>query len=131
MCGGSGTRLWPASRESMPKQFIPLLDDLSNFQITAKRFDHPAFTKPLIVASSEVRFIAAEQLQAIGLEAEIVLEPMRRDSAAAVAVAACLAARRGPDTVALVGHGLGAADANVYPELSMLRAVSSGDDPEG
>ena len=102
MCGGSGTRLWPASRESMPKQFIPLLDDLSNFQITAKRFDHPAFTKPLIVASSEVRFIAAEQLQAIGLEAEIVLEPMRRDSAAAVAVAACLAARRGPDTVALV-----------------------------
>ena len=41
MCGGSGTRLWPASRESMPKQFIPLLEDLSNFQVTARRFDHP------------------------------------------------------------------------------------------
>ncbi len=102
MCGGSGTRLWPASRESMPKQFIPLLEDLSNFQITAKRFDHPAFLKPLILASSDVRFIAAEQLQAIGVAAEIVLEPVRRDSAAAVAVAACLAQRGGSDTVVLV-----------------------------
>ncbi len=100
MCGGSGTRLWPASRESMPKQFIPLLEDLSNFQVTAKRFSHPAFFKPLVLASNDVRFIVAEQLQAVGVEAEIALEPMRRDSAAAVAVAACLAERRGPGTVA-------------------------------
>ncbi len=102
MCGGSGTRLWPASRESMPKQFIPLLEDLSNFQVTAKRFSHPAFSKPLVLASNDVRFIVAEQLQAVGVEAEIALEPMRRDSAAAVAVAACLAERREPGTVALV-----------------------------
>ena len=102
MCGGSGTRLWPASRESMPKQFIPLLEDLSNFQVTAKRFADPAFAKPLVLASSDVRFIAAEQLQAVEVEAEIVLEPMRRDSAAAVAVATCLAQRQGPETVALV-----------------------------
>jgi mannose-1-phosphate guanylyltransferase/mannose-6-phosphate isomerase len=102
MCGGSGTRLWPASRESMPKQFIPLLQDLSNFQVTALRFAHPAFARPLILASSDVRFIAAEQLQAIGVAAEIVLEPMRRDSGAAVAVATCLAGRQAPDTVALV-----------------------------
>ncbi len=102
MCGGSGTRLWPASRESMPKQFIPLLEDLSNFQVTAKRFSHPAFSKPLVLASNDVRFIVAEQLQAVGVEAEIALEPMRRDSAAAVAVAACLAERREAGTVALV-----------------------------
>ena len=102
MCGGSGTRLWPASRESMPKQFIPLLDELSNFQLTAKRFAHPAFGKPLVVAGNDVRFIVAEQLAAVGVEAEIALEPMRRDSAAAVAVAALLAERRGPGTVALV-----------------------------
>ena len=102
MCGGSGTRLWPASRESMPKQFIPLLDDLSNFQLTAKRFSHPAFGKPLVIAGNDVRFIVAEQLAAVGVEAEIALEPTRRDSAAAVAVAAVLAERRGPGTVALV-----------------------------
>ncbi len=102
MCGGSGTRLWPASRESMPKQFIPLLEDLSNFQVTAKRFAHAAFAKPLVVAGNDVRFIVAEQLAAVGVEAEIALEPMRRDSAAAVAVAALLAERRGPGTVALV-----------------------------
>jgi mannose-1-phosphate guanylyltransferase/mannose-6-phosphate isomerase len=86
----------------MPKQFIPLLDALSNFQVTAKRFSHPIFSKPLVVASNDVRFIVAEQLQAAGVEAEIVLEPMRRDSAAAVAVAVCLAERRAPGTVALV-----------------------------
>ena len=102
MCGGSGTRLWPASRESMPKQFIPLLQDLSSFQVTALRFAHPAFARPLILASSDVRFIAAEQLQAIGVDAEIVLEPTRRDSGAAAAVAACLAGRQAPETVALV-----------------------------
>ena len=102
MCGGSGTRLWPASRESMPKQFIPLLEDLSNFQLTVRRFGHPAFLKPLVLASNDVRFIVAEQLGAIGVEADIALEPMRRDSAAAVAVAACLAERRGSRTVAVV-----------------------------
>ncbi len=102
LCGGSGTRLWPASRETMPKQFIPLLGDLSSFQATVQRVSHGAFERPAILASSDVRFIVAEQLQAIGVAADIVLEPSRRDSAAAVAVAACLAARRGPGTIVLV-----------------------------
>jgi mannose-1-phosphate guanylyltransferase/mannose-6-phosphate isomerase len=86
----------------MPKQFIPLLEDLSNFQVTAKRFDHPGFARPLVLASSDVRFIVAEQLHAIGISAEIALEPMRRDSAAAVAVATCLAQRGGQETVVLI-----------------------------
>jgi mannose-1-phosphate guanylyltransferase/mannose-6-phosphate isomerase len=102
MCGGSGTRLWPASRESMPKQFIALLDTLSSFQKTAARFSDPCFQKPIVLASSDVRFIVAEQLLALGVEAEIVLEPARRDSAAAVAVAACMAARRAPRTIVLI-----------------------------
>ncbi len=102
MCGGSGTRLWPASRESMPKQFIPLLGPLSSFQTTAQRVAGEHFARLIVVATSDVRFIAAEQLQAIGVEADIVLEPERRDSAAAVAVAACLAGRRDPRAVALV-----------------------------
>ncbi len=102
MCGGSGTRLWPASRESMPKQFIPLLRDLSTFQMTAQRVTGAPFTRPLVLASSEVRFIAAEQLAEAGVEADIVLEPIRRDSGAAVAVAACLAARSAPDALVLI-----------------------------
>ena len=116
LCGGSGTRLWPSSRESRPKQFIPLLDELSNFQHTARRFVHPAFAKPLVVAGNDVRFIVAEQLAAVGVAADIVLEPARRDSAAAVAVAACLAERRGPGTVALIvaaDHLIGDMDAFV------------------
>jgi mannose-1-phosphate guanylyltransferase/mannose-6-phosphate isomerase len=114
LCGGSGTRLWPASRESMPKQFIPLLGDLSSFQATVRRVSDGAFERPVILASSDVRFIVAEQLQAIGVAAEIVLEPSRRDSAPAVAVAACLAARRGPGTIVLVlaaDHLIGDAEA--------------------
>ena len=102
MCGGSGTRLWPASRESMPKQFIPLLHELSSFQTTARRVSQETFLKPLVLASSEVRFIAAEQLQQADIAADIILEPLRRDSAAAVAVAACVAMRRDPSTVVLI-----------------------------
>ena len=102
LCGGSGTRLWPASRDSMPKQFIPFLGELSSFQATARRLAGPEFERLTVLASDDVRFIVAEQLQAIGLEADIVLEPVRRDSAAAVAVAACLAARQDPEATVLV-----------------------------
>src|SRR5687768_4067599 len=103
LCGGSGTRLWPASRESMPKQFIPLLDEWSSFQATVRRVGDPAvFARPVVLTGSDVRFIAAEQLAQARVEAEIVLEPMRRDSALAVAVAACYAARTDPEAVVLI-----------------------------
>ncbi len=102
MCGGAGTRLWPASRESMPKQFIPLIGELSSFQATAKRVTGEGFARLVVLATHDVRFIAAEQLQAIGIKADIVLEPERRDSAAAVAVAACLTARHDPGATALI-----------------------------
>jgi mannose-1-phosphate guanylyltransferase/mannose-6-phosphate isomerase len=102
MCGGSGTRLWPASRESMPKQFIKLLGDLSTFQTAARRVSaSDVFLRPVIVASNDVRFIVAEQLSEIGVEADILLEPVRRDSAAAVAVATCYAAEKHPEAVVM------------------------------
>jgi len=94
MCGGSGTRLWPASRESLPKQLIPLLSEHSSFQNAAKRVgDTSLFLRPLVMANAQSRFIVAEQLAELGTEADIILEPARRDSAATVAVAAAYAAR--------------------------------------
>lgn len=103
LCGGSGTRLWPASRDSMPKQFIALFETLSTFQMTAKRVEDGAlFARPVVISNADVRFIVAEQLKAVGIEADIVLEPVRRDSAAAVAVGALAALRRDPKAIVLV-----------------------------
>src|SRR5207302_10391111 len=102
MCGGAGTRLWPVSRESMPKQFVPLVGDRSMFQQTLERVADPMFARPIVITNTDFRFIVAEQLRELGIEAEIVLEPARRDSGPAVAVAAVLAARRDPAAIALV-----------------------------
>ena len=102
MCGGSGTRVWPESRETLPKQFIPLVGDRSTFQTTMQMLADPVFETPIVISNKDYRFLLADQLREIGAEAEIVLEPMRRDSGPAVAVAAGLAARRAPDTVVVV-----------------------------
>lgn len=103
MCGGAGTRLWPVSREGSPKQFIPLIGDRSTFQQAFERTsDKDLFGPPIVVTNSDFRFIVAEQLRVLGVEAEIVLEPARRDSGPAVAVAAELVARRDPKAIVLV-----------------------------
>lgn len=95
MAGGAGTRLWPLSRDSMPKQFIGLLGDgLSTFQATLLRVQGAGFDKPVVVTNHEFRFVVAEQMQAVGVSGEIVLEPERRDSAAAIAVGALLVSQR-------------------------------------
>jgi len=95
MAGGAGTRLWPVSREKMPKQFVDLLGDgLSTFQTTIRRVSGPDFARPIVITGNDFRFVVAEQMQALGIEGDIVLEPERRDSAAAVAVGALMAARR-------------------------------------
>lgn len=102
MCGGAGTRLWPASRESMPKQFIALFSKHSMFQQTMMRVvAEDLFGKPIVVTGADFRFIVAEQLSQIGIDAEIVLEPQRRDSCAAIAVATLLGLGRGGDSVLL------------------------------
>jgi mannose-1-phosphate guanylyltransferase / mannose-6-phosphate isomerase len=102
MCGGSGTRVWPESRETLPKQFIPLIGERSTFQTTMQMLDDPAFERPIVISNVDYRFLVADQLRGIGAQAEIVLEPMRRDSGPAVAVAANLAARRAQETVVVV-----------------------------
>jgi mannose-1-phosphate guanylyltransferase/mannose-6-phosphate isomerase len=103
MCGGAGTRLWPVSRESMPKQFVPLVGERSTFQQTLMRISDPAmFARPIVITNTDFRFIVAEQLRDIGIAADIVLEPTRRDSGPAVAVAAVLAERRDPQAAVLV-----------------------------
>ena len=100
MCGGAGTRLWPASRENRPKQFLPLFGPHSTFQETIRRVADPAlFGRPIVVTNGQYRFLVAEQLAAIGAEADILLEPMRRDSGPAIVAGANYALRRGGDPV--------------------------------
>jgi mannose-1-phosphate guanylyltransferase/mannose-6-phosphate isomerase len=102
MCGGAGTRLWPASREGRPKQFLRLFGRYSTFQETVHRVcDESLFGAPIIVTNGQYRFLVAEQLAEIGVAADILLEPIRRDSAAAIAAGAIFAKRRGGNPVIL------------------------------
>jgi mannose-1-phosphate guanylyltransferase/mannose-6-phosphate isomerase len=103
MCGGSGTRVWPESRESRPKQFNALIGERSTFQmIVGLLGDREIFDAPLVITNAAYRFLVAEQLEEIGAQATIVLEPTRRDSGPAVAVAASVAARSDPGTIVAV-----------------------------
>ena len=103
MCGGAGTRLWPASRERLPKQFMPLIGAQTLFQDTARRVaDAELFDRPIVITGENYRQLVDEQLRAIGIAADVVLEPERRDSAPAVAVATALGLRRGADALLMV-----------------------------
>jgi mannose-1-phosphate guanylyltransferase / mannose-6-phosphate isomerase len=103
MCGGSGTRVWPESRESLPKQFIPLIGDRSTFQSIVSLVGDPTiFERPVVITNFDYRFRVVEQLKEVCAEATIVLEPERRDSAAAVGAAAAWAAMRDPKTIVAV-----------------------------
>jgi mannose-1-phosphate guanylyltransferase/mannose-6-phosphate isomerase len=103
MCGGAGTRLWPVSRESMPKQFVPLVGKASTFQqVLARITDPELFARPIVITKDDFRFVVAEQLRERDIEADIVLEPIRRDSGPAVTVAAVLAAERDGNALVLV-----------------------------
>lgn len=103
LSGGSGTRLWPLSREAYPKQFLPLAGELTMLQATWKRVAPIAARGPLVIANEEHRFVAAEQLQQVGAEpAAIILEPVGRNTAPAIAVAALEATREGADALLLV-----------------------------
>ncbi|QSQ31345.1 mannose-1-phosphate guanylyltransferase/mannose-6-phosphate isomerase [Xanthomonas translucens] len=103
LSGGSGTRLWPLSRESYPKQFLPLVGEHSMLQATWLRAAPVAGHAPIVVANEEHRFVAAEQLQQIGVKPQsILLEPKGRNTAPAIAVAALEATRNGADPLLLV-----------------------------
>ncbi|AEM49862.1 mannose-1-phosphate guanylyltransferase/mannose-6-phosphate isomerase [Stenotrophomonas maltophilia] len=103
LSGGSGTRLWPLSREAYPKQFLPLASEQTMLQATWQRVAPIAARGPLVIANEEHRFVAAEQLQQVGAEpAAIILEPVGRNTAPAIAVAALEATRDGADALLLV-----------------------------
>src|SRR6201999_2120452 len=102
MCGGAGTRLWPASREVRPKQFLPLFGPRSTFQNTLTRVSDPAlFARRIVITNAAYRFMVLEQLAEIGIEADVLLEPARRDSGAAIAAGAAFAQTRERDAVVL------------------------------
>src|SRR6202790_102229 len=102
MCGGAGTRLWPASREGHPKQFLPLFGARSTFQDTMLRVsDEALFERPIVITNTVYRFMVIEQLAEIGLEADVLLEPMRRDSGPAIAAGAAFAQMRDREAIVL------------------------------
>lgn len=103
LCGGEGSRLWPVSRRDYPKQFTALVGEWSCFQQAVLRFrDVPHAGAPVIVAGEAHEWIIREQLEAIGIEADIILEPEGRDSAPAVAAAAAYLISRGKDAPAIM-----------------------------
>jgi mannose-1-phosphate guanylyltransferase/mannose-6-phosphate isomerase len=100
LSGGSGTRLWPVSRESFPKQFWGLMSERPMIVETALRGTGAGFAAPIIVCNVEHRFLVAEQLRDAGItDARIVLEPVGRNSAPAIAAAALLVAQTDPQAV--------------------------------
>ncbi|WP_341927060.1 mannose-1-phosphate guanylyltransferase/mannose-6-phosphate isomerase [Stenotrophomonas geniculata] len=103
LSGGSGTRLWPLSREAYPKQFLPLVGDDTMLQATWKRVASIAGAAPIVVANQEHRFMAAEQLRECKvLPQALILEPVGRNTAPAIAIAALQALAAGDDALLLV-----------------------------
>ena len=104
MAGGSGSRLWPLSRQLNPKQFLPLADaDFSMLQATIQRLDGLGAALPRLICNEQHRFLAAEQLRLLGLEkAGILLEPVGRNTAPAIALAALQACSEAEDPILLI-----------------------------
>jgi mannose-1-phosphate guanylyltransferase/mannose-6-phosphate isomerase len=130
MCGGAGTRLWPASREVRPKQFLPLFGTHSTFQDTLLRVsDADLFERPIVVTNAAYRFMVLEQLAEIGLEADVLLEPMRRDSGPAIVAGAAFARARDGEAVVLAlaaDHVVGDKEAFLAACREGLAAAESG-----
>jgi mannose-1-phosphate guanylyltransferase/mannose-6-phosphate isomerase len=122
LAGGKGTRLWPMSRSSRPKQFLQLTGDLSLFQLTLKRLSDPTrYDRPIVVTNAEYRFLVAEQASEAGVELDaVILEPMARNTAAAIAAATLIAARNGTRLV----HVL-ASDHNIRVDEAYISAIDT------
>lgn len=103
LCGGSGTRLWPLSRKSFPKQFVQLGEGETLFQASARRLVGPDIKKPVIITNSDFRFIVTEQLAEAGIDpGPILIEPSPRNTAPAILAAVLFLADQDPDALVLV-----------------------------
>lgn len=123
LSGGSGTRLWPLSRASKPKQFLSFAGERSLFQDTILRCRGDVFdSRPIVVGADSHRFLLAEDLLGIGVEADILLEPAARNSCAAIAAGCLQALKRAPDAVVLVL----AADHHIPDAAAFASAVAEG-----
>jgi mannose-1-phosphate guanylyltransferase/mannose-6-phosphate isomerase len=119
LCGGSGTRLWPLSRKSYPKQFSDLMDGGTLFQASARRTAAPGYAPPVVVTNADFRFIVREQLATAGITpAAVLIEPEGKNTAAAVLAAALWVAARDPDAMLLV-----APSDHVIPDAAAFRAA--------
>ncbi|MGA0615145.1 mannose-1-phosphate guanylyltransferase/mannose-6-phosphate isomerase [Paracoccus sp. KR1-242] len=124
LAGGSGTRLWPVSRKSFPKQFAPLIGDETLFQASARRLSGPRYAAPIVMTNADFRFIVAEQLTSMGIDpAGILIEPSGRNTAPAILAAALTVAQTDPDGLLLV-----APSDHVVPDAEAFgRAVDLGE----
>ena len=119
LCGGAGTRLWPLSRKSYPKQFVPLTGQETLFQSSAKRLTGAGFAAPLVITGSDFRFIVTEQLHDAGIDpGAILIEPEGRNTAPAVLAAALYISQSNPDALMLV-----APSDHVVPDSDAFRAA--------
>jgi mannose-1-phosphate guanylyltransferase/mannose-6-phosphate isomerase len=122
LSGGAGTRLWPLSRNARPKQFLKFASEHSLMQNTVLRCAGVEFDRrPIIVSGESQRFLIAEDVRDINVEADIILEPMRRDSCAAIVAGALQALRRSPDAIVLIL----AADHHIPDRAHFTKAVAS------
>jgi mannose-1-phosphate guanylyltransferase len=102
LCGGAGTRLWPASRADRPKQFQPLVGDRSSFQQTLQRLEGLAPEELIVVTGQAHLAMVQEQVDALGLTATVIIEPEARDSAPAIAAAAAYVQAKDPGGIVLM-----------------------------
>ena len=129
LCGGSGMRLWPISREAFPKQFHKLVGSESLFQQTCRRLSGPLFGDPFVIANHQHRFLIAEQLEEIRLtQSSVVLEPIGRNTAPAACIAALIASKTDPDALLLLApadHVIG--DTEAFARTVALGAKAAAD----
>src|SRR4051794_20030229 len=101
LAGGAGTTLLPGSRDALPKQFLPLVGERSTYQETLLRVQGPMFAPPIVITGPDFHFFARRQAEEVGVEAKVVIEPLRRDSAPAIAAATAVAAAQNPEALVL------------------------------